>query len=72
AGLRNVFRRDDGGINIAHMTGWRLAAEAMGIDWMNRDELIQAIPPVYSEHVGKALLTEVYRTLSTQMDKEDA
>jgi DNA (cytosine-5)-methyltransferase 1 len=24
----------------------------MGIDWMNRDELSQAIPPVYTELIG--------------------
>jgi DNA (cytosine-5)-methyltransferase 1 len=27
-----------------------------GIDWMNRDELSQAIPPQYTEHIGKQLL----------------
>jgi DNA (cytosine-5)-methyltransferase 1 len=29
---------------------------AMGIDWMNGDELSQAIPPAYSEFIGRAAL----------------
>jgi len=45
-----------GGVGIGHATGWRQAAEAMGIDWMNRDELTQAIPPAYTYFVGKQLI----------------
>ena len=40
---------------IEHVSGWRLAAEAMGIDWMNRAELTQAIPPVFTQYIGRAL-----------------
>lgn len=33
--------------------GWR---EAMQISWMTRDELAQAVPPAYSEFIGRAAL----------------
>ena len=35
------------------------ASEAMGIDWMNRDCMCQAIPPAYTEFIGKYLMAEV-------------
>lgn len=31
---------------------WR---KAMGIDWMDRDEIREAIPPAYTEYVGRLL-----------------
>jgi DNA (cytosine-5)-methyltransferase 1 len=33
--------------------------KAMGIDWMSRDELAQAIPPAYTEFVGRQLLAHL-------------
>ena len=35
---------------------WR---DAMGIDWMNGNELAEAIPPAYTEFIGKYLLMEL-------------
>ena len=35
------------------------ARRAMGIDWMTRDELAQAIPPSYTEWIGRQLLAAI-------------
>jgi len=33
-----------------------MAREAMGIDWMRRAELVEAIPPAYTEWLGKEIM----------------
>ena len=33
--------------------------EAMGIDWMKRDELSQAIPPAFTEFIGRQLIQAI-------------
>lgn len=44
---------------------WRIPLEtqhkAMGIDWMRLETLSQAIPPAYSEFIGKAALRKLGR-----------
>jgi DNA (cytosine-5)-methyltransferase 1 len=36
---------------------FELRCKAMGITWMNNRELSQAIPPAYTEHIGRQLLS---------------
>ena len=36
--------------------GERAFADAMGCTWMTKEEARQAIPPPYTEHIGRALL----------------
>lgn len=33
--------------------------QAMGIDWMTREELSQAIPPAYTEHLSRQLIAHI-------------
>jgi DNA (cytosine-5)-methyltransferase 1 len=35
------------------------AREAMGIDWMNKGEINEAIPPAYTEFIGRELLRHI-------------
>lgn len=44
------------GLGAGEVPLWR---KAMGIDWMTRDELSQAIPPAYTEHIGQQLLAHL-------------
>jgi DNA (cytosine-5)-methyltransferase 1 len=41
---------------VGHYSDVAAARAAMGIPWMTRDELAQAIPPAYTRHVGLAAL----------------
>lgn len=37
----------------------KAAAQVMGVEWMTRDEMTQAIPPAYTEFIGTQLLTHI-------------
>lgn len=40
------------GVPDGHAAGWKVAAAAMGISWMRRSELTQAIPPCMTEYLA--------------------
>jgi DNA (cytosine-5)-methyltransferase 1 len=40
---------------VGNFTGVEQAKQAMGIDWMTRDGLREAIPPAYTHHIGNQL-----------------
>ena len=44
---------------VGNFSGVQRAREAMGIDWMSRDELREAIPPAYTKRLGHALLSQM-------------
>jgi DNA (cytosine-5)-methyltransferase 1 len=48
----------------ANQRRWKIAdaREAMAIDWMSRDEIVEAIPPAYSEFIARQLLQQIAAT----------
>jgi len=48
-------RRDEFMHVVGNFSGVAQARKAMGIGWMVRDELREAIPPAYTEYIGKQL-----------------
>jgi DNA (cytosine-5)-methyltransferase 1 len=42
-----------------HFSSVSQAGRAMGIDWMTRDELREAIPPAYTEWIGRRMLAAI-------------
>jgi len=55
-GVRDSVRKTDKGVADFGVDHGRAA---MGIDWMTLAELCQAIPPAYTEHIGRQLLSHL-------------
>jgi DNA (cytosine-5)-methyltransferase 1 len=58
---KSHFGKTDEMIDFVQVTGGgnctlAAARDAMGIDWMTKGEINEAIPPAYAEHIGMAAL----------------
>ena len=51
----NGVRKSPGGGISRKPRDLKHAREVMGIDWMNRRELAESIPPAYAEFIGRAV-----------------
>ncbi len=61
--LNSRYNASSGIIGVfGHTSGAEAASDALGIDWMTRDELTQAIPPAYTEYIGRQLLAAIRQT----------
>lgn len=61
-GTLNRNYNSDGMVTVGgHNFKKSVASVAMGIDWMNRDELSQAIPPAYTFWIGKQLMRHLLK-----------
>jgi DNA (cytosine-5)-methyltransferase 1 len=60
-GKRGEYDKGQNGyITVAgHNFNREFARAAMGIDWMTRDELSQAIPPAYTKWIGEQILAQL-------------
>lgn len=54
----------NGGAPNLEMPYLDYARLAMGIDWMNREELSESIPPAFTEYIGAHLLDVVMRKMA--------
>lgn len=46
---------------VGNFSGVEKGREVMGMPWANRDGLREAIPPAYTEHIGRQLMTHLER-----------
>ena len=57
---RKAHWEEGGFVSVVGDIGRYVGSEAMGIDWMTGEELSQAIPPAYTEFIGKQLMRIIH------------
>lgn len=69
---KSHFGKTDEMIDFVQVTGGgnctlAAAKDAMGIDWMTKGEINEAIPPAFAEHIGRAALAALSETASLRL-----
>lgn len=49
-------KSDDPVVPVGHFSGVEKARRVMGVPWMTQGEIAQAIPPAYTEYIGRQML----------------
>ena len=60
--------RTDGGGGRPYKGTADQARAIMGIDWMTKKELNEAIPPAYTEFIGQQLMSHLSTTKASQCE----
>ncbi len=68
---RRLWTRSDGTVLYASKD-LKTAQQAMGIDWMEWDELREAVPPAYTELIGHQLMQRIAQPSFACADPEQA
>lgn len=63
---KSHFGKTDEMTDFVQVTGGgnctlRAASDAMGIDWMTKSEINEAVPPAYAEYIGRAAIEHIKR-----------
>lgn len=56
---------------VGHFSGVDYAKKAMGIDWMTRDELREAIPPAYTKWIGEQIIGKIINLLNLEQGEKN-
>lgn len=56
---------------VGHFSDVAAGRKAMGIDWMTRDELSEAIPPAYTEFIGTQLMAHLSAERKREMYRRE-
>ena len=68
--MGRAVKEGDTIVPVGHFTNVEYARKEMRIDWMNRSELAQAIPPAYTQFIGTHLMNLLELNIDIEREAE--